>query len=46
MSTEGTSLTFRENAVRAIFAHYEAPEHIAMGIRVLLREQPGTQIPG
>lgn len=35
-------LVDRENAVRAIFPHYEAPEHIAMGIRVLLREQPGA----
>lgn len=30
----------RKNVVRAVFNHYEAPEHVAMGIRVLLREQP------
>lgn len=30
----------RKDAVRAIFSSYEEPEHVAMGIRVLLREQP------
>lgn len=30
----------RKNVVRAIFNSYEEPEHVAMGIRVLLREQP------